>query len=631
MRGRKDVRQFVASFAGNQRYIMDYLIEEVLRRQSEDVRNFLVNTSVLQRMTAPLCDSITGQSDAGDMLARLEQSNLFLVPLDESRQWYRYHHLFAELLRHQLEVESGQENVKQLHERASRWYEAHGLADDAIHHALAAQDWERAMRDIGRIAEDRFKHGEIVTVFEWLSAIPENVLSTDFTLYVHYGRTLIETGRLDAGEVVLGNLERDARGDADLQGEVAAMQADVAQRHGNISRAIDMGEKALSLLSPENPLHRWAAYRLGFNRHYLGFLDEGFARLSEAFELAQRAGDRYTAAWCANFLAAILHERGELTRALSMAQRGLEVAGPTPAAAGPNCRLAIIPYELNDLKAAADNARRAIEWNRLTGDSATVIGYVYLALALLAGGDRTGADEAMEQCDQATREPKVSRVFHARHLIGRVMFAIRQVDLESASTWGRRLADYSDCFPFEFEHVPARLLIAQGKKAEAAERLKEVYRKAIQVGAQGLVIGIRVCQALAAENQDEAVELLSEALVKGEPEGYIRTFVDEGKLLKPLLHKALARGVTPQHTARLLHFIEAEEQLKTGGVTASATRPSTLLSERELEILHLIEAGLSNRQIAERLVITVATTKTHIHNICRKLEREHADSSADAG
>ena len=622
MRGRKDVRQFVASFAGNQRFVMDYLVEEVLKRQPEDVRSFLLNTSVLERLTAPLCDALTGNSDGREMLARLEQSNLFLVPLDESRRWCRYHHLFAELLRQQLEVESGEERVKQLHRQASQWYEEHDFVDDAVQHGLAARDWEQTMRLVGAVADSRFKRGEMVTLFNWLKAIPEAVLSTDFYLYRQYSRTLIETGHLDAAEAALSNLHHTAQGDANLEGEVAALQADVAQKRGNLRRAIEIGEKALSLLSPDNLVFRcWASYRLGFNQHYLGLLDAAWARLTDAFRIAEQSGDRYIAAWSANFLAAVMHQRGHLRQALDMARRGLEMAGQSPGAAGgPYCRLSIIPYELNDLETASQSARLAIEGNRLTGDSASVVGYIYLSLACLAEGNATGAVDAMENCDKATRDPRVGRPFHARYSAARVVLAIRRGDLERASEWGRRLSDYTDCFPFEFEYVPARLLIAQGKKAEAAEQLQGVYRKAIQVDAQGLVIVILVCQALAAQTETEALSFLAEALIKGEPEGFVRTFVDEGKLLKPLLRKALAQGITPQYTARLLHVIETEEQLKTRETVVAATRTSNLLSERELEILRLVESGFSNKQIAERLVITVATTKTHIHNLCRKLD-----------
>jgi len=342
--------------------------------------------------------------------------------------------------------------------------------------------------------------------------------------------------------------------------------------------------------------------------------------LSEAARIAQTAGDYYIAAWSENFMAAILHERGKLKRALDIARHGLEIAKDSPAAAGPYCRLCIIPYEMNELEKAAESARLALYWSNLTGDSTKVIAYLYLALIRLAEGNTIAADEAMVNADRAANDPVVTPSFHARHTAGRVMFAIRLDDLVTATKWGKLLQNYPDCFPFEFAHVPARLLIAQGEKAKAAEQLRDIYQKAVQVDAQGLTIGIRVCQALAAVNEGEALTFLSEALEKGESEGYIRTFVDEGKLLKPLLKKILARGITPSYTTKLLNFIESEEGLCHHQDEMTMPYESRrILSDRELEILKLVESGLSNRQIANELFISLNTAKAHIHNIFEKL------------
>lgn len=622
MRGRKDAHEFLTSFTGSQRYVMDYLVEEVLGNQPPEVTQFLLTTSVLERMTPSLCDYLTGQSNGREMLSSLERSKLFLVPLDETRQWYRYHHLFADLLRHQLEVQSGEETVKRLHQQASQWHEKQAMMDDAIHHALAAQDWECAMRLVSSLAEGRSKNGETVTVFEWLKAIPESILSCDFYLYRLYARGLIETGHLDAVETVLSNLQRAAQDNANLEGEISYFQADVAQRRGDLARAIEMGERAVSHLSPDNAIYRgWAMQVLGFNQHYCGLLEPGFAHLNKAFEIAKQSGDRYAAAWAANFMAAILHERGHLQSALDVAGRGLKFAAQSPAAAGPCCRLCIVPYEMNDLDGAEQSAKLALQWCGLTGDSTAVVAYLYLAMIHLARGDTSAAVEAMVKCDAAVRDPRVSPLFQARHAAGRVTFAIRLGDIETASRWGRRLSDYADCFPFEFAHVPARLLIAQAKEAEAAAQLRTIHENAIKAGAQGLAIGIRVCQALSSGTEDEAVTFLADALKNGEPEGYVRTFVDEGRLLAPLLRKAISQGITPDYAGKLLRIIEAEKRQSTlAQAPHLGAKRSAVLSDRELEILRLLEAGLSNRQIAGQLVISVPTVKTHVHNIGRKLD-----------
>ncbi len=426
MRGRQDGGEFVASFTGSQRYIMDYLVEEVLTRQPQDVRDFLLSTSVLERITAALCDALTGLDNSRSMLERLERSNLFLVPLDDSRRWYRYHHLFGDLLRHQLEISEGEERVKQLHRMAGEWYQAHDLVDDAVHHALAARDWERAVKIVGKVAEGRLKQGEIVTLFEWLGAVPQSYLIADLDLYRHYCRALAGTGHLEAAEAALQHLQFATRVDSNLEGEVAYLRADAAIRSGRVDLSIQLAEKAVSLLNPDNGAYLCLAnFRAGFGQHHRGSLSAAQDHLTESLMIAQQIGDRNTAAWSANFLAAVLHQQGKMRKALELAKRGLQIAGQSTAAAGPYCRLSMIPYEMNDLDIAVRNAQLAAEWNRLAGDSASVVGYIYVAMAKLAAGDTAGAVEAMLRCDLAVQDPKIMRLFHARHVVGHVMFAVR--------------------------------------------------------------------------------------------------------------------------------------------------------------------------------------------------------------
>jgi LuxR family maltose regulon positive regulatory protein len=342
--------------------------------------------------------------------------------------------------------------------------------------------------------------------------------------------------------------------------------------------------------------------------------------MSEALKTARQAGDDYIAASSLNFMAAIMHQRGKLQQALGMAKIALDLAGESPAACIPYCRLCMIPYELNDLESAAQSARHVIQWAELSGDSAKVVGYLYQALVDLARGYVDAAVQGMADCDEAARDPRVSPLFHARHAAGRVTFAIRQNDLESAARWGRRLADLAAVCPFEFEHVAARLLIAQGKPEEAMNQLRDLHRRTLQADAHGLAIGIRVCQALAAGTEGEALSYLSEALAKGQPEGYVRTFVDEGKLLGPLLRKAMDSGVTPEYTAKLLTVIEVEQRRPGSGRRQSASIQDSILSARELEVLRLLASGLSNKQIGARLVISLNTAKRHVHNVAEKLD-----------
>ncbi len=621
MRGRRDVGDFISSFTGSQKYVMDYLAEEVLNRQPEEVDSFLLSTSILEKFSAPLCDAVTELGQSRQMLARLEQANLFLVPLDDAREWYRYHHLFAELLRHQRDIRHGPESTRQLHERASRWYEGRGLIDDAIHHALAARDWENAMRLIRRVADAKVKQGANVTLVNWMKALPGDVRRSDIDLYVRYGRALAIAVQPEDAKVALVDLENASQDHPDLRGRVAAIQAALAAVVGDIPKVVEMGKMALSLLTPNDLAYRgWVSYEAGFVLYYIGKFDEGWALLSQGHEMAKASGDSWIAGTTLNFLAAITQQRGRLREALTMAGKALEIAGQSPTASLAHCRHCIITYEMNDLKAARDSARLIAEWSALTGKAETpLLAHLYLALICVAQEDWANADIEMAKAEGFAL--RAMPFFKARQAAGQVVFAIRAGDLDRAAQWSARLAEYANVFPFEFAHIPARFLIAQGRKAEAAANLRAVHQNALNAGAHGLAIGIRVCQALAADTEEDALGFLSEALVKAEPEGYVRTFVDEGKLLAPLLRKAESRGIVPAYTARLLRIIHDEEQRH--GVVLLNSRGFPLsgpLSERELEILRLLETGLSNRQIADRLVITLSTAKTHIHNISRKLD-----------
>ncbi len=626
--GQKDIPGFIASFTGSQRYVMDYLMEEVLQKQAEETRNFLRKTSVLKRLTVPLCDAVTGRKDSDKTLLWLERAHLFIVPLDESRQWYRYEHLFVDILRHQLVAVSGEEEVSELHRRASQWFEDNHFPDEAIEHDLAAHDWERAMRLIYARCEELRKLGEWTTLLGWFQQIPDEELRKQYQLYSQYASALTVFNQVDAAEAALTYLENNIQDDAGLQGDVIFSLCNLARMRGDIQRAVELGEKALSILPPDNTVMRCRIiYTIGTIRYNSGLLHEAEAKLNEAIEIGRQAGD-YTAVYSAlACLGGIAHWRGQLHRAEKLLKNAIELAGQMPIVAASLVFLAKVFYELNDLEGAAEKARLSIEWSERLGIAeAPLIAYYFLARVRLSQDDISGAEALMIKMDRASQHPTVSPPYRARHVASRAMFAVWQHDLKAVTDWCSKLSDYGNTLVIEYQHVPPRLLIAQGKKEEAANLLRGLYDKFIRVGADGLAINIRAYQALAAENEAAALEYISDALVKGEPESYIRTFVDEGRLLKPLLQKALSKGITPEYTSKLLTIIKAEERQrqKTGGAAA-------LLSKRELEILRLLVEEFSNKQITDRLNISLSTVKTHIHNILEKMnagDRSQAVSRA---
>jgi LuxR family maltose regulon positive regulatory protein len=631
MRGEKDIGSFIAGFTGSQRYVMDYLVEEVLKRQTEEVRDFLLKTSVLERMTASLCDFLNGSSRGRDILIELDRANLFLVPLDGSRQWYRYHHLFAELLRHQLEMHLGAEEVTRLHLRASEWYEDNKLPDDAIRHALAGRDWARAMRLIYSVSEAHIKRGEWNTLLIWSRLIPEEILRSDPRLYSHYAGVLMEIGPLESAESTLGYLERTAVDDAARQGEVAFFRMILAFRKGDDAQRIESAGKALELLPPhEAGMRGRAGCYLGVVKFDTGRITEAQSALTEAYEMARLAGDHWVSSVALAHLSGIVWLRGELRRAAKMMQQGIELAGNTPGAAIPTSWLGLVKYEQNDLEEAARNLQRANELNELGGHANNPIhNYFYLAEINRARGDIAAAKEILEDSDRLLSHSPTIEKYRAIHMAYHILFALHQNNLEDAVIWGERLSKHN-CAPWVSQlWVPARLLIAQGEKAAASVQLQDLCQRAIGEGTHGLVIWIRVCQALAAGTTDEALTFLTDALKMGEPEGYIRTFVDEGKLLRPLLARAVAEEISASYASRLIGIIDTEEA--TLAARAPVGPPPGVLSERELEVLRLIAAGLSNGQIAGRLVISLGTAKTHVHNIFEKVgagDRLHAVNRA---
>jgi LuxR family transcriptional regulator, maltose regulon positive regulatory protein len=579
---------------------------------------------VLGRMTGPLCDFLTGSSRGSDMLIELDRANLFLVPLDESQHWYRYHHLFGDLLRHQLQVAGGTDEVNRLHRVASAWFEKNSMPGDAIHHALASMDWHRAIALIDVQYEITVKRGEWNTLLIWFQGLPNELLRSDLRLYSHYANVLITLGSLQTAEAVLGYLESVPKVDENLRGELAFFRMSMAYRQGDLKRSWEQGKIAVKQLTEENgtmlvrALHVMAVLDVAAGR-----LDTAQSREVDAIRIAQRVGESWIGGTAAANLGFILWLRGKLRQALTSAEQTIELAGQSPGAAHPHGLLGVVLYERNELQEAARNSRLSVKWSEFSGYGELLIqAYYCLAQSLLAMGEAAEAESEMTKGDEASRHPTVSPLFKEWHVANRVMFAVQRGDFTAAEIWRRQLAECpADIMWILAAYAPARLLIAMGEKKAAAEQLNDLYERAITSDAWGCAISIRVYQALAATTQDEALTFLCEALKQGKPEGFIRTFVDEGRLLKPMLRKALAQGVTPQYTAKLLGIIEAEESFRSaaGGKEAAVSKSSEFLSQRELEVLRLVAEGLSNQQIADRLTVSLNTAKTHVHRLFEKL------------
>lgn len=610
LQGREAASDYVAAFAGNQGYLLDYLTEEVLLRQPESLQSFLLRTSILQRLNGSLCDALTGRADGQATLAELERANLFLVPLDETRRWYRYHHLFADLLRHRLQA-LGTPAVRELHGRASAWYEQQGLLAEAIRHALDAHDLERAARLIETAAPEAYLQSEVSTLLSWFEALPEPVVLAHPTLCVFQAALLYRLRRFEAVE---SRLKCVAGAELGLAARAIqmALWADLAQVAGDLARAHDCAREALAL--GERAVAELAGQ------------DARFALVVTLF-----------AACC---LEEIQANRGQLREATATARRGLQLARAailtppwTMAVANLHVDLAGLLYEADDLDGAARHAREAIKLSQQVRHRAGELhASLMLARVRLAQGMEpdalaltTQAEQIAQQIqlplDQSNALPRLARTWQAQGNL-----AVAERWLEQAE--GLREASDSphppgvlSAWPEPIAHIRARLWLAAGRPDQAAALLRPLQAQAGASGQTRVFLEILILQALACQAQgdvQQALDTLQAALALAEPEGYVRIFVDEGAPMAALLRAALAQGKGSGLVDRLLARLPAPGAAGPIAVRPRAAPPDAL-SQRELEVLQLIAQGLSNQEIARKLVIAVGTVKRHVNNIFGKL------------
>jgi len=612
-----DVAGFIESFAGSHRYIVDYLVEEVLSRQPEEVQSFLLQTSILDRMNGPLCDALTQRTDGQAMLERLEKANLFLVRLDERRRWYRYHHLLSDLMRQQLRT-SEPSLVLDLHRRASRWHEQNGDSDESIQHALAAKDWMRAASLMDEVSYEAWLNGEIVKLQGWVKALPESVSLMYPRLSIYYSWAAVLTGRYDESEKVLSQTESVIQGNPMLHVDWLAVQVFLARARGQHARAIALAQQVLDLPETGNIVSR-GLLMLGLTVACwdIGRIQETIAAGEESVRLAEQAENWHARAIMLSFLGLAQAALGNLRLAFQTYQQAIREQPGVPNWTGggfAHACLAALYYEWDELDRALECARAGLEYSQLTGHSEIQMNcHRQLAFIYQALGDVQKVQGVLDQAAQVIREHHLPRLWGPEH----VQIALAQDDLDSALYWIEQVqGEYGASI-----HYPAlpleraKLALAQDDKAGAAAILAERYRTAAAAGIRYAQIEIRILQALAATDDEQALVYLAEALTMAESEGHVRIFVDQGKALVPLLRRAAHRGIAPGYVARLLSAMADKP-----GASPSLAQPLIEpLSERETEVLQLLAAGQSNQAIAAELVLSVGTVKAHNSNIYGKL------------
>ncbi len=614
-----DAHNFIENFTGSNRYVLDYLFEEVFKGQPATVQSFLLETSILNRLTPALCDALTGRSDSREQLERLEKANLFIMPLDPARRWYRYQHLFSDLLLHLLRL-SGDPSETELHQRASKWYRQNGQLEEAVRHALAGKDWGKATALILVVDEEFLNRGEIATLLRWFDQLPEETIQSEPSLCLAYAWALMLASKFDEAEKGLEWAETSAAGNKATLGEIAAARAFMAQSLGDGPTLVKMSHKALALL-PEDDLNSrgMVAMNLGIAYWHMGKMEQAQEALEEAYPATRDSGNAYGETATRDFLGRVLAVRGQLRQAAGIFEDILDQAGDKPVFPLVYLDMCALHYEWNHLDTASRYLEQYLGASQRGGNiEFQIAGYMQKARLRLAFGDTSGALEALEQIHRLEGRSNLPERTLARSIDLQVHVALRLGDQETVTRLAPHLIGGSEAHNF-YRHLgltPARVKLSQERRAEAAEELEQAAQTARENGWGYGLIAVLILQALAAEDTEAGLIYLKEALDLAMPEGFIQTFNEAGEALVPLLREAAQRGIHTNYIGGILNtFGEADRSAALA--TATLVEP---LSQRELEVLRLVCAGLSNREIAEKLFVSTGTVKTHIHNIYGKLE-----------
>jgi ATP/maltotriose-dependent transcriptional regulator MalT len=637
LQGNEDVNTFIQSFSGGHHYLVDYLLEEVLNRQTESMRDFLLKTSILERMNASLCNALTGSADGQSMLYELEQVNLFVTALDHDRHWYRYHQLFADVLRNRLS-QSRLVDLNDLHCRAADWLEQNECLPEALRHALACGDKDCAGRIAEQIDAQMLARGERVALLNWLQSVEELVPLRPM-LSIDKAWALILTGQSEPVEALLLQAERLIPDDAadeqsqHMRGNIAAIRSYMATILGDVTGGLDLGRHALAIL-PESDLSVRAVVHLALGSALVlrGEYDPAIQLVEQASRLGKLSGNIQVAVLAKSSLANLLMTLGQYHRSEENYRQALLLATQPngqmlPMAAHVYSGLSRLMYEWNDLNAALENAQKAFDLGQSWGDVDTLVtAHGMLARIRQALGDEKGAEESISSAERLVRMHQIASGGPGWVEMVHVSLWLAQGNLAACKDWRKAHADLlsgQTGGDGSTRLTLARILLAEGNQTAAMQLISKLLQESDSLGHIGALIELLVFQALACQLSGDissGLQSLERAIVLAAPEGFARVFLDQGAPLKSLLMQLkVERPDLKKHLQRLLASFEDAASVLSQSSTGIPQPLIDPLSRRELEVLRLVAAGKSNQQIADELFLATGTIKKHLNNIFGKL------------
>ncbi len=657
MQGREDVQGFIRSFSGTNRLVLDFLIEEVLGGLESDIQDFLLQTSILKRLYGPLCDALTGRDNSQAVLEELDQANLFIVPLDEERCWYRYHHLISDLLRQRLVSHHGG-SLKELHGKASKWYEENEDLSEAVHHALAGEDPKSAIGLIKKGALAALEDSDFRFILDSVNLLPAAVLQNEPWLFIYHTWALLLTGHVVAARPKLENLDwllEYANDENEFQqrimlGNIAGLKVFLAGWLRDYEKLLEYAQQVRLNLPENNWIRGYCAMMVGSSYWQKGDLEQAREAFAESASVGIVSGNYHMAVSATCQGAHSFELAGRLKEACDMLLGAYELAPQdgriSPVIGYIDVGYGRILYEFNEIDLAEQKLEQSVKFSQyMLDERVEKIGYFLLAKVHMANGDYQAAQRSIARGENAVNNREIDHDLKGAEF-PQIRLWIREGNFPALKAW----LEVNDPWPGNNVHLKIRLTYTMHARAlvalsrefpeepyltTATDLLGELYDMAVGNGWGNKIIEILCLQALAYgiqdEDDDRAIEILAQALKRAAPEGYIRTFVDEGPPMAQLLYEALKREIETDYVQRLLAAFPVPDPKEDVSKKPQVDQSGLIepLSDREIDVLQFLAKGLTNQAIATRLFLSIHTVKTHTRNIYSKLGVKNRTQAVD--